>query len=88
MAARVRAVVESYRKVLAPAAAPRARLQMVERATTAIAHSAQIALAHLKRLYRTEGFSEAEIHAIIPDHPRKKAVAAKVPAPTPTTSPS
>jgi hypothetical protein len=88
MAARVRAAVESYRKVLAPAAAPRARLKMFERASTAVADSAQIALAHLKRLYRTEGFSEAEIHAVISDHPRKKAFAAKAPATEPAVKPS
>jgi hypothetical protein len=56
---------------------------MFERALTAVAHSGQIALAHLKRLYRTEGFSEAEIHTVIPDRPRKKA-AAKITAPTPS----
>lgn len=88
MAARVRAAVESYRKVLAPAAAPRARLKMFERASTAIAHSAQIALAHLKRLYLTEGFTEAEIHAVIPDHPRKKAATAKTPDTEPAVKPS
>jgi hypothetical protein len=83
MAARLRAAAETYRKALAPVAAPRARLQMFERALTAVAHSGQIALAHLKRLYRTEGFSEAEIHTVIPDRPRKKA-AAKITAPTPS----
>jgi hypothetical protein len=81
MAARLREVTASYRQVLAPLAAPRARLQMFERAVTALAHSAQIALAHLKRLYRAEGFSEAEIHTVIPDHPRKKPSATPRPAP-------
>jgi hypothetical protein len=57
---------------------------MFERAAAALAHSAQIALAHLKRLYRAEGFTEAEIHTVIPDHPRKKVTAAKAPAPAPS----
>jgi hypothetical protein len=83
MAGRLRAAVENYRKALAPVAGPRARMQMFERALTAVAHSGQIALAHLKRLYRTEGFSEAEIHTVIPDRPRKKPVAAKAVAPAP-----
>lgn len=83
MAARLREGVASYRQALAPAAAPRARALMFERAATALAHSAQIALAHLKRLYRAEGFSEAEIHTVIPDRPRKKAAAA-----TPGASPA
>jgi len=69
------------------AAAPRARMQMFERAAVALAHSAQIALAHLKRLYRAEGFTEAEVHAVIPDHPRKKATASKpAPAPSPAAA--
>lgn len=84
MAARLREPAAVYRQVLAPAAAPRARLQMFDRARTALAHSAQIALAALKRLYRAEGFSEAEIHTVIPDRPRKKAAAATSAAVTPT----
>jgi hypothetical protein len=84
MAGRLRATADNYRKAMAPSAGPRARLQMFERALTAVAHSGQIALAHLKRLYRTEGFSEAEIHTVIPDRPRKKAVAAKAAAPAPS----
>jgi hypothetical protein len=28
-------------------------------------------MAKLKRLYKAEGFSEAEIHAVIPDRPDK-----------------
>jgi len=85
MATRLRAAAEDCRKVLAPAAGPRARVQMFARAITAVAHSGQIGLAHLKRLYRTEGFSESEIHTVIPDRPRKKAAAAKDPAPAPST---
>jgi hypothetical protein len=84
MAARVREALTAYRQALAPTAGPRARARMFERAATALAHSAQIALAHLKRLYRAEGFSEAEIHTVIPDHPRKKVTAAKAPAPAPS----
>ncbi len=84
MAARLREQATSYRQALAPAAAPRARLQMFERARTALAHSAQIALAHLKRLYRTEGFSEAEIHTVIPDRPRKKSATAATTTPSAT----
>jgi len=63
-------------------------VQMFDRALTAVAHSGQIALSHLKRLYRTEGFSEAEIHTVIPDRPRKRTVATKpsAPAPTPTAA--
>jgi hypothetical protein len=84
MAGRLREVVTSYRQALAPMAGPRARQQMFQRAGTALAHSAQIALAHLKRLYRAEGFTEAEIHTVIPDRPRKKSAADKPTAATTT----
>jgi hypothetical protein len=83
MGKRLRDMAAAYRKVIEPVAAPRSRLQMLERATTALAHSSQIALAQLKRLYRAEGFTEAEIHTVIPDRPRKKASAATPPTPSP-----
>lgn len=78
-AQRLREVAGAYRQALAPLAGPRARRQMFERAATALARSAQISLAHLKRLYRAEGFSEAEVHTVIPDHPRKRVVVAPLP---------
>lgn len=81
MAAKLREASAAYRKVLAPVAGPRTRVQMYERAKTAVAHTAQIALAHLKRLYRAEGFTEAEIHAVIPDHPRKRPTVTEEPTP-------
>jgi hypothetical protein len=83
MAKRLRETATAYRKILEPMAAPRTRLQMLERASTALAHSSQIALAQLKRLYRAEGFTEAEIHTVIPDRPRKKQSAAPPPTPSP-----
>ncbi|AKT42747.1 uncharacterized protein CMC5_069740 [Chondromyces crocatus] len=42
---------------------------MLERVRTAVARTTGIALANLKRLYKTE----AEIHTVIPDRPRKSA---------------
>jgi hypothetical protein len=59
---------------------------MFDRATTALAQSSQMALSQLKRLYRAEGFSEAEIHTVIPDRPRKKPSSATPPSPAPTPS--
>ena len=85
-AQRVRDEAAAYRKVLGQVASPRARVQMFDRATTALAHSSQMALSQLKRLYRAEGFSEAEIHTVIPDRPRKKASSAAPPSPAPTPS--
>lgn len=48
------------------AAAERTR-DMLGRIRTAVARSSQRELAALKRLYKAEGFSEAEIHTVIPD---------------------
>jgi hypothetical protein len=85
-AQRVRDEAAAYRKVLGQVAGPRARVQMFDRATTALAQSSQMALSQLKRLYRAEGFSEAEIHTVIPDRPRKKPSSATPPSPAPTPS--
>ncbi len=62
---------------------PRIRLQRLQRAKTAIAHSAQIELANLKRMYKAQGFSEADIHSVIPDRPRPKRTPVTPPSPTP-----
>jgi hypothetical protein len=56
MAKCLRDTVAAYRKVLEPVAAPRARVEMPERASTALARAATMSLAYLKRLYRLEGF--------------------------------
>jgi hypothetical protein len=40
----------TFKTHLAQVAAPRARVQMFDRATTALAQSSQMALSHLKRL--------------------------------------
>jgi hypothetical protein len=86
MAARLRDSAAAYGKVLEPVATPRTRVDMLGRASTALAHASQIALAQLKRLYRAEGFTEAEIHTVIPDRPRKKASAVTPPTPAPSPS--
>jgi hypothetical protein len=46
------------------------RLRQLQRAKTAVAQSARMQLAQLKRIYKAEGFSEADIHSVIPDRPR------------------
>lgn len=49
----------------------------------AISRSAAMALARLKKLYKAEGFSEAEIHEVIPSRarttPKKPTTATQVP---------
>lgn len=79
----VRDEAAAYRKVIDSYAQPRIELQQLQRAKTAIAHSAQMELSHLKRLYKASGFSEADIHTVIPDRPRPK----KSPVPPPSPAP-
>jgi hypothetical protein len=81
MAAAVRAEAAAYRKVVAEVAVPLGRVRLLERVRTALGKSAQMELVHLKRLYKTAGFSEAEIHGVIPDHPRARK------SPTPPAAP-
>jgi hypothetical protein len=85
-AQQVRDEAAAYRKLLAQVTVPRTRLQLLERARVALAHAAQMELVNLKRLYRTAGFSEAEIHSVIPDRPRRRVSAAVPPAPPPAAS--
>jgi hypothetical protein len=79
----VRDEAAAYRKVLDGFTKPRVELEQLQRAKTAVAHSAQMELAHLKRLYKAAGFSEADIHGVIPDRPRAKKPAVTPPGPTP-----
>jgi hypothetical protein len=62
---------------------PRVRLQQLQRAKTTIAQSGQMELAHLKRLYKAQGFSEADIHRVFPNRPRLKKATVSPPSPTP-----
>jgi hypothetical protein len=62
----LRAAVESARK-------PAAQVKVLGRVRTALAKVVHAELSNLKRHYKIEGFSEAEIHAVIPDRPGKPA---------------
>lgn len=60
---------------------PRLRLRLLDRVRTALGRSAQMELAHTKRRFRAEGYSEAEIHDVIPDRPRPTAAPVAPPSP-------
>ncbi len=47
-------------------------LRLAERTQQAVARHGQVALARLKRQWKADGHSEADIHAIIPDRPTTK----------------
>ena len=53
-----------------PASVP--KVKVLGRVRTALAKVVHSDLSNLKRVYKVEGFSEAEIHAVIPDRPVKK----------------
>ena len=68
--ASLRAKVEAARPLTA-------RVALAEKMEIAIAKSAQVSLANLKRTWKTNGKSETEIHAVIPDRPAPRKAAAK-----------
>jgi len=82
--ARVREAALALRTDIDAARMPVAGVTLLERTRTALGRAAQFELASLKRAYKNEGMSEAEIHAIIPDRPPAKTKAQKDPqAPAP-----
>jgi hypothetical protein len=83
-AVRIRAGAKALSDDLTAARLPAARVKLLERIRTTLGRSAQFELASLKRAYKNEGMSEAEIHAIIPDRPPAKKKAPKG-DPPPTT---
>jgi hypothetical protein len=90
-AAEIRQEAAALRAVHEPATAARAQVDLQERVWLSLARTAQMTLANLKRRLKAEGFSEAEIHQVIPDRPKPVAAPAAAPAPAPgpaTQSPS
>jgi hypothetical protein len=73
VALEVRARAATYRAKLSPVIAARTKSKVLEKAGTALARATQMELARLKRRYLSEGFTEAEVHSVIPDRPRPKA---------------
>ena len=66
----VHEAAESYRKRAEATRKPAARVKLLAAMNVAIARYAQTELSNLKRRYKSEGFSEADIHSVIPDRPR------------------
>jgi len=65
----IRASAKSLEEAVAAAAEPASRVDHLTRVRRALASNAQTELAALKRVYRAEHLSEADIHAVIPDRP-------------------
>lgn len=68
-AAKVRGSAQTLKAALDAARVPVARVNLLERARTALGRTAQFRLVSLKRSLKNAGFSEAEIHTVIPDRP-------------------
>ncbi|MCC6899128.1 MAG: hypothetical protein IT377_09145 [Polyangiaceae bacterium] len=75
------AAVEAARK-------PRAQVRLYDRMLTTVGRTAHFELAKLKRYWKSEGLSEADVHAVIPDRPRSYGVPNTPDSPTPTPTPS
>ncbi|EYF03997.1 hypothetical protein [Chondromyces apiculatus] len=57
------------------------QVEQLDRVRLAIARNAGIELSNLKRRYKAEGFSESDIHGVIPNRPRKRPIAKPAPVP-------
>jgi hypothetical protein len=83
----VRQEAATLRAAQEPARAARAEVRLSSRIATSLSQSGQMALANLKRRYKAAGFSEPEIHTVIPDRPRAPAPVIATPPPTPPPAP-
>ncbi|AKT36213.1 hypothetical protein [Chondromyces crocatus] len=65
------------------------QIELLQRVRLAIVRNLGIELSHLKRLYKAAGFTEADIHDVIPHRPRKPRAQKPTPqAPVSPTSPA
>ncbi|MBK9263260.1 MAG: hypothetical protein IPM54_26090 [Polyangiaceae bacterium] len=71
-AAEVDAEAKALRNAVEAVRKPAAKVKVLSRVRTALARVVHTELSNLKRLYKVSGFSEAEIHTVIPDRPVKK----------------
>jgi multidrug resistance efflux pump len=65
----IRASAKQLRAAVDTLAAPNERVELLQRVRRALASVAQADLTSLKRLYKNEHFSQADIHGVIPDRP-------------------
>ncbi len=72
-ATKVRADAEKYRAVIEAGRKPLVKVDLLEKVLTALARIGQMTLSRLKKRYAAEGFTEVQIHTVIPDRPRAEA---------------
>ena len=82
---------DTLQQAVQAAEGPRTKVILMDRVRQAVARSAALQLAAFKRMLKAAGFTEAEIHTVIPDRgrpaPAKKPAAAALPALPPAALP-
>jgi hypothetical protein len=79
-AARIREAAAALKADIDAAAGPAENVALLQRVWTSLGRTCQFELASLKRTFKNDGMTEAQIHAIIPDRPVAKKAAKKSPA--------
>lgn len=74
---RIRKAADALKHDVEAAAGPASQVALLERVRTALARASQFELASLKRSFKNDGMTEAQIHAIIPDRPPAKKATSK-----------
>jgi hypothetical protein len=69
----VRARAKTYRAHLDAIHPQRSKLNLLKKMRGTVARAAQMEIARLKKRYLAEGFTEVDVHQVIPDRPRPKA---------------
>jgi hypothetical protein len=92
-ASTVEGETDALRVAVKAAIGPRTKVTLLERVSLSVARSAALQLAAFKRMLKAAGFSEAEIHTVIPDrgkpaHAKKAGDAQTPPAPAPPAPPA
>lgn len=72
MAAEVRVAARRLREAVQALAGPAAELAMLTTMRSVLARAGQVQLVRLKRTWKGQGASEADIHQVIPDRPRPR----------------
>lgn len=87
-AARIRDAATPLKAAIDAAAGPAATTAQLDRVHTALARVAQFELTNFKRALKIAGFTETQIHDIIPDRPAAKKAAKKADPEAPPAPPA
>lgn len=68
----IREHAKSLREANTALNTPRVEIRQLERVKSALARTARVELGRFKRHLLSQGFSEADVHAVIPDRPTAK----------------